>query len=623
MDRLRAQAEAETDGVVVVSSGDNFLAGPEFNVSLRRGVPYYDALALEEVGYDAVAIGNHEFDFGPDVLAAFINSFETPPPFVSANLDVSAEPRLDALRAAGTVVARTTVNAAGRRVGIVGATTPRLRSISSPRNVGVLQDVRGLVQAQIDALNAEGADVVVLISHLQSVQEDLALVPLLRGLDLAVAGGGDELLANPGNALIPNADGTFPTPTGAYPLTPTDADGRTVPVVTTSGDYLYVGRLVAEFSDAGDLVSVGDASGPVRVVGAGPDAAAPDASVQRRVVEPVQAAVAALAANIVGISEVGLDGTRPPIRLRETNLGNLLADALLARADSLNEAFGVPTPDVALQNGGGIRNGNVLPAGPLSELNTFQIAAFSNFVSVVPAVPAAQFKEILEHAYARLPAQDGRFAQIAGFRVVLDTTAVAQTIDASGTVTRAGERVRSVVLDDGRTVVADGQVVPNAAPVSVATNDFTARGGDGYPFRGLPFTALGITYQQALQAFIAESLGGAVRAADYPEGGEGRITFRVPVAGEDAAAPAAFALGGVFPNPARGRASVRVDLPEAADVDVRVLDVLGREVASAREALGAGRHTVALDLSRLAAGAYAVRVSAAGQAQVGRLTVVR
>ena len=83
---------------VLVSSGDNFLPGPEFNASLTRGLPFYDAVALDRIGYSALAIGNHECDFGPDILADFIESFEvTRPPFLSANLDVSGEPRLAGL----------------------------------------------------------------------------------------------------------------------------------------------------------------------------------------------------------------------------------------------------------------------------------------------------------------------------------------------------------------------------------------------------------------------------------------------------------------------------------------------------------------------------------------------
>jgi 5'-nucleotidase len=66
--------------------------------------------------------------------------------------------------------------------------------------------------------------------------------------------------------------------------------------------------------------------------------------------------------------------------------------------------------------------------------------------------------------------------------------------------------------------------VPGAG-IHVATIDFSARGGDQYPFRGAPFTSLGVTYQQALRNYIVTGLGANITAAQYPEGGEGRITL--------------------------------------------------------------------------------------------------
>jgi 5'-nucleotidase len=120
------------------------------------------------------------------VLADFIAGFgRKPPPFVSANLDFSDEARLEALVRQGTLVASTTVRERGERIGIVGATTPALASISSPRNVKVLDDVAGLVQDQVDQLTAAGVDKIILISHLQSLIEDRALVPMLRDVDVA------------------------------------------------------------------------------------------------------------------------------------------------------------------------------------------------------------------------------------------------------------------------------------------------------------------------------------------------------------------------------------------------------------------------------------------------------
>lgn len=534
--KLRKQAtsgkpgpgQAARRGVVLLSSGDNFLAGPEFTASLSKGVPFYDALALKAIGYDAIAIGNHEFDFGPDVLADFIESFgKNPPPFLSANLDVGDEPRLNQLARKGAIVASATVTERGEKIGVVGATTPALASISSPRRVKVLQNVAELIQAEVDRLTRRGIDKIILISHLQGLGEDRELVPLLQNVDVAIAGGGDELLASDTTPLVPGDAVSTDPATGQklrYPLHLKDKAGVDVPVVTTAGDYKYVGRLVVNFDARGRVLSVDPASGPVRVSGVAPDAVAPDPKIQRTVVEPVSRFVEGMAANVVAQSEVALEGRREPgVRTQETNLGNLVADALLAAGRKNAAAYGVQPPDVALQNGGGIRNNTLIPAGPITELDTFAIAPFGNFVSVVPNVPRAQFKEILENAVSRLPAADGRFAQVAGFRFGYDPSGTAQVVDDDGTVLTPGSRIRSVVLDDGTVIVENGRVVPGP-DLSVATNDFSARGGDQWPFRGLPFTTVGLTYQQALASYLTDDLGGRITAADYPEGGSGRIT---------------------------------------------------------------------------------------------------
>ena len=91
-----------------------------------------------------MAIGNHEFDFGPEVLAAFINGFGGDLPFVSANMDLSSEPGLQALADQGTILKSLVIDEAGEQIGMLGATTPQLPSSSSPRNVRVNPDVAGL-----------------------------------------------------------------------------------------------------------------------------------------------------------------------------------------------------------------------------------------------------------------------------------------------------------------------------------------------------------------------------------------------------------------------------------------------------------------------------------------------
>jgi 2',3'-cyclic-nucleotide 2'-phosphodiesterase (5'-nucleotidase family) len=509
-------------GVIMVSSGDNFLAGPEFNVSLEKGVPFYDTIAMDLIGYTAVAIGNHDFDFGPDILADFITGYSlTMPPYLSANLDYSGEPQLQALFEENRIARSVVVKERGELIGIIGATTPALRYISSPRNVEVSEDVAGAVMAEVEKLESANVNKIILISHLQSIQEDLALAPMLSGVDVMVAGGGDEVLANPGDLLVPGDEEII---FGPYPLIATDMDGRQIPVVTTAGSYAYVGQLVVGFDRFGNVLMIDEElSGPVRVAGGdNPDAVDPDPAVQEQVVDPLIDALADLAANVIGESEVDLDGRRVSVRSIESNQGNLVADSLLWQANQLADSFGVSNPDIALQNGGGIRNDSIIPAGVITELDTFSMVPFPNFVSVVENISRDQFKEILENAVSRVEFGDGRFAQIAGFRYVWDPTGTPQLLDEDGNVTQPGTRVWEVVLDDGTVIVVDGAVVPGPG-LTVATIDFLARGGDQYPFRGAPFTTLGVTYQLALKNYIEIGLNGLISASDYPEGGEGRI----------------------------------------------------------------------------------------------------
>jgi 2',3'-cyclic-nucleotide 2'-phosphodiesterase (5'-nucleotidase family) len=527
MNQLKADATARQRGdryrpwprreVLVLSAGDNFLAGPEFNASLRKGPPFYDATVIDLAGYDALGIGNHEFDFGPDVFADFIESNSVAVPYVSSNLDFDDEPRLAGLQAQRRLARSVIIEKRGMRIGVVGATTPLLPFISSPRNAFAI-DVVGAINAEVAKLKRRKVNKIVLVSHLQGIDEERALVPQLRDVDVVLAGGGSEVLSNPGFPLVP---GDGPLEDATYPLMVEDASGRKVPVVTAEGNYKYIGRLVVGFDARGEIVRIDTAkSGPVRVSGnpADADAVEPDPTTEALVTRPVQAAVAALAANVLAVSEVPLEGRRSNVRRVETNVGNLATDALLWQARQLADAQGLPQPQVAVQNGGGIRNDSIIAAGNVSELNTFQILPFSNFVTVLPSVPRAEVKAVLENACSRVEFSDGRFAQVAGLRFTYDRAGTPGVGPAAAT----GSRVRDVVLDDGTVIVQDGAVIPGPG-VTIATIDFLARGGDQYPFAA-PFVNLAVSYQQALANYLVNGLSGQVTAAAYSPAGQGRIS---------------------------------------------------------------------------------------------------
>ena len=174
----------------------------------------------------------------------------------------------------------------------------------------------------------------------------------------------------------------------------------------------------------------------------------------------------------------------------------------------------------------------------MTALDTYSIAPFANQVSVVPEIPRSQIKELLERGVASVPAADGGFMQVAGVNFAYNPDNTAQEVDEDGAVLTPGERVRHAILHDGTVVVENGEVVDGPA-ITVATNDFSARGGDMYPFRDADFTVVGSTYQGALERFLTTTLEGRVSAEDYPEGGSGRI-----VVGEEATVPPGDGNGG-------------------------------------------------------------------------------
>lgn len=513
--RQAAAAEAG-NGVITLTSGDNFLASQELAISLDREGPWYDAVALSGL-YDAMALGNHDFDFGPENAARFISGFDPAVPFLSANLDFSASPAMTALAEEGRVAASAVVETGGERIGVIGAVTQQLPNISSPGVVKV-SDVLAAVNREAERLTGDGVNKIILISHLQDVNEELELVGELSDVDVVIAGGGDDLLANEGDTCLAGEEAVHP-----YPILRTDSTGAQTPVITAPGGYRCLGELNVVFDAAGKMVSAEGSSH-----GVGPDVD-PDGTVQAQVVDPLQAAVSEIDNTVIGRSEVDLDGRRSMVRTTSTNQGNLHADALRAAAVKLAPQFGAKAPDVAIQNGGGIRNDAVIPAGEITLGDTWDIAPFRNFL-VTAQVSRETLHVLLEQAVDRIPGAGGQFAQISGMTLVFDPSAPAREINRDGECEltgEAGSRVRQVTLDDGTEIVRDGEVVPGPE-VGLATINFLAGGGDCYPLADVEFTQLGISYQAALADYIRDDLSGLVTAAAYPEGGEGRITAQEP-----------------------------------------------------------------------------------------------
>lgn len=579
MDREIAAARGAGNSVLSVYAGDSFLASATLACSLPPNpptTPVYDAVAQRQMQYDAHIFGNHEFDFSPDFLERFIRAFRIngvlKQPFLSANLNFSAEPGFADLLAPDGLIIGTTSNDRvvarsmlhidpinGQRFGIVGATTPLLPTISSPRGVTVTPDnasTAAVVQQEIDRLQSLGVTKIIFVSHLQSVANDRELIPLIRGIDIAVAGGGDDLLNNPAIddsiEFLPGETPLNPAdPNNQYPARVIDGQGRTVYLVTTGGNYRYLGRLDATFDSAGEVISFNTTTSYARRViirnaasdAAGiTDAVVPDAGIVNNVNNPVSACLTAFA-NPIARSEVVLNVARGAfsggvvtargVRSFETNSGNLVTDAFLSSYDRYASNFGLPARGagnlvIAVQNGGGMRqtgttSAGVLPQGgvapgPITRQNTLDLLAFlTNVTTVVNDVTPQELKLILERS-AAVPG-GGQFLQIAGFTVTYDLTRPAQMVSApppgeqAGTITMPGERVREVIYTGGNNdpaddvvIVQNGEVVAGAPNVRIVTNSFTAGGGDNYAvFEDIPASRkvlLPATYEQALVEYL-------------------------------------------------------------------------------------------------------------------------
>lgn len=545
----KTAATSAGKSVVTLNAGDSFLPGPRLNASFVNlgtaapdgGQDFYDAIASRQIGFDATTFGNHEFDLdntGP-IAARFAEVSGST--YLSVNLDFSVTPEFAALEAAGKVAASKIVTTTGgKKIAIVGATTPLLPGISSPPDnimkewsaanteAQNLSAMIPLVQAEIDRLrNNEGVTVVIVMSHLQNANNEInTLVPALRGVDMVISGGGHELMKDSDDLVING--GVAPT-FNTHPVYATDSTGKQVPVVTGHFGNRYVGEVNLTIDDSTGLVTSLDSTRMIRVSGAAADTdkVAGDANLNANVVTPVLTYITALNAEVIGTTATKLNGpthatcTPAPcqyaegVRNADTGLGNLVADAMRFAGKS----------DVAIQNGGGIRTSIAVP-GNVTVGDTFNVLPFTNLVKRAPAMTASQLKDILEHAVQAASATgavNGKFAQISGMKVTYDTSRAGRSTVVANVGT--GDRIRRVVLDDGTVLIDGGAVVDATRTFSFTTIDFTANGGDNYPFaaNGVvfendPFT---ITYQEALANFIkAPKANGGLQRDSVLDGDE-------------------------------------------------------------------------------------------------------
>jgi 2',3'-cyclic-nucleotide 2'-phosphodiesterase (5'-nucleotidase family) len=524
------------ENTLTLSSGDAIIPGVFFSSSEEAygGAGRADILIQNELGIQAISFGNHEFDLGTelvrDLVAGGEDDLETLDidesfigaqfPYLSSNLDFSTDENLadlvvpdDQAPQANSIAASTIVDVNGQKIGIVGATTPTLGSISSPGDVTInpqpfegtptaeqLDALAAEIQTDVDELLAANLDLnkVVLLAHMQQIGIEQELSTRLTNVDIIVAGGSNTRLLDETDRLRAGD-----TTQGPYPIFETDAEGNPIAIVNTDGNYKYIGRLVVDFDENGNVIPESydpEVSGAYATDEQGVADLNAEALVDpevQEIVNRLNEVIVAKESNVFGISNVFLNGSRGSVRTEETNLGNLTADANLAIAKTID-----PTTVISIKNGGGIRDNigrsvvppggtgepeqlpteeipGVKPAGGISENDIANSLRFNNGLSLL-TISAEELLGVLEYGVAETSTDDsvspGRFPQVSGIEFSFDPTA------------EPNNRIESLVIldeagNDADVVVQNGEIVGDPARTfRLVTLGFLAEGGDGYTF---------------------------------------------------------------------------------------------------------------------------------------------
>jgi 5'-nucleotidase/UDP-sugar diphosphatase len=423
------QVRGEGGNVILLDAGDQFQGTLFYNQYKGEA-----ALAfMNAIGYQAMAVGNHEFDDGPAPLGKFIKGASFP--VLSANLDVSAEPEL-----AGLVKPWAVIEVGGEKIGVVGLTTEDVPVIASPGpNVKVKSAVDSAKEA-VAALEGEGINKIIALTHIGYLA-DKDLAAAVDGIDVIVGGHTHTYLSN-----------TDEEAAGPYPTLATSPNGSTVLIVQDGAWAKNLGRLDVTFDANGVATAWGGEPIPL-----GDDVAA-DPALEAKASEMNQP-LEELQKTVIGQAAVDLVGERTVCRFEECNLGNLIADAMLWKT----QAEGT---QIAFQNGGGIRAS--VSQGDVTVGDVLTVLPFGNAIATFE-LKGADVLVALENGVSRAENPEnegtGRFAQVAGLRYSWDPTKP------------VGSRIVSVEVG---TVASGYQPLDPNATYKLAANNFNRTGGDDY-----------------------------------------------------------------------------------------------------------------------------------------------
>lgn len=489
------KAEMEKDNFVVLVDAGDAIQGDTIG-TVSKGEYLVDI--MNEVGYDFCVLGNHEFDYGTDVLASLLKKADAQ--YLNATIEYTGN---------GNNLLKDTVPYVIERFGFldvafIGVSTPESITKSTPRyfmedgqfvyDFAAGEDLYAAVQGYVDEVREKGADVVVVISHL-GVEEGSEPN---RATDLiANTTGIDALIDGHSHTTEPS-------------MLVADKSGRKVLYTQTGTKLNNIGKLTIskDGSVKAELVAEAEKDEAVTAF-----------------IEDIKAQYESLVNTVVAHTEVELsitdeNGVRA-VRNRETAIGDLCADAYRAVADT----------DIAFVNGGGIRA--TIKKGDITTANMISVHPYGNALCSCYAT-GAEILDALEHSVVNTTAtaasdgkavgESGGFLQVSGIKFTIDTSipSSVKKDDKGLFVAVEGERrVKDVFVEEnGEWVPIDPEKTYTVACHNYLLQDM----GDGYTMFTDNVYILDkvLIDNQVIINYICDFLGGNV-GTEYAEP-QGRIT---------------------------------------------------------------------------------------------------
>ena len=461
--------------LLFLDAGDVFQGTLYFNRFGGRA----DCNLLNQMGLDAMAPGNHEFDLGPTAFSDFAAQADFA--IVSANIDTSQEPLLR-----DRIKPYIVKDIGGRKVGIIGLTTPDTPDLSHPGATITFRDPEQSARRAIEALAAQGVHVIIIVSHL-GYTNDMKLASRLPEIDMIAGGHTHTLLGD--FSVLGHESG------GPYPTVCKNADNATVLVVQAWEWAKVVGVLTVSFDREGRVTAwAGEPVMPVGTVFMQKNAGGGRAPVEAEKLEKIRAKLAR-SPGIVCMNEdtdsrklldpyakevsafYKKNVARAPddlVHVRLPTAGNaaatqlasgsqvapLVADAMLWKVRAMG-----PGADAALVNAGSVRGS--IAKGHVSVGQLADLLPFGNRLTVC-RLSGEGLKKVLEAAIDRAfssPENDGAFPYMAGMRYMADMSRP------------RGNRLVRVEQQDGQ---GRWSSVSDTAVCRIVTSNYLIAGGDGY-----------------------------------------------------------------------------------------------------------------------------------------------